>query len=210
MNKEILDFVQSEPVCAIALILPDGSPHNATLHHAHALDPFCLIFETNDESRKFSAFSYGNSARASVVIGVNENDFRTLQLNGLATRIDKNDPKVSKVMPFNGVEIEYIFVEKRIYEEMIIFRGDDEKYAGIRWDLEKQELIFDQDKPYDKLIFNIVGFTDQVWDELTSRFEEIQKNGKVELMSELDTYRQSKALRLTREFYFDISSFYGQ
>ena len=122
--------------------------------------------------------------------------------------IDKNDPKVTKVMPFNGVEIEYIFVEKRIYEEMIIFRGDDEKYAGIRWDLEKQELIFDQDKPYDKLIFNIVGFTDQVWDELTSRFEEIQKNGKVELMSELDAYRQSKALRLTREFYFDISSFY--
>ena len=124
--------------------------------------------------------------------------------------IDKNDPKVSKVMPFNGVEIEYIFVEKRIYEEMIIFRGDDEKYAGIRWDLEKQELIFDQDKPYDKLIFNIIGFTDQIWDELTARFEEIQKNGKVELMSELDTYRQSKALKLTREFYFDISSFYGQ
>ena len=122
--------------------------------------------------------------------------------------IDKNDPTVSKAISFNGVEIEYIFVEKRIYEEMIIFREDDEKYAGIRWDLEKQELIFDQDKPYDKLIFNIVGFTDQVWDELTSRFEEIQKNGKVELMSELDAYRQSKALRLTREFYFDISSFY--
>jgi hypothetical protein len=124
--------------------------------------------------------------------------------------IDKSDPVVLNGIPFDGISIEYIFVEKRIYEEMIIFRGDDEKYAGIRWDLEKQELIFDQDKPYDKLIFNIVGFTDQVWDELTARFEEIQKNGKVELMSELDTYRQSKALRLTREFYFDISSFYGQ
>ena len=111
-------------------------------------------------------------------------------------------------MSFNGVDIEYIFVEKRIYEEMIIFRGDDEKYAGIRWDLEKQELFFNQEKPYDKLIFNIVGFTDQVWDELTTRFEEIQKNGKVELMADLDAYRQSKALRLIREFYFDITSFY--
>jgi len=131
---------------------------------------------------------------------------------GLATAciIDKNDPTVSKTLPFNGVEIEYVFVEKRIYEEMIIFRGDDEKYAGIRWDLEKQELFFDQDKPYDKLIFNIIGFTNQVWDELTSRFEEIHKNGKVELMADLDAYRQSKALRLIREFYFDISSFYGQ
>jgi hypothetical protein len=122
--------------------------------------------------------------------------------------IDKNDPAVSQVLPFNGVEIEYIFVEKRIYEEMVIFRGGDEKYAGIRWDLDKQELLFEEDKPYDKLIFNIVGFTDQIWDELTDRFEDIQKSGKVELMAELDAYRKSKALRLTREFYFDISSFY--
>ena len=34
--------------------------------------------------------------------------------------IDKNDPAVSKGMPFDGIGIEYIFVEKRIYEEMII------------------------------------------------------------------------------------------
>ena len=123
--------------------------------------------------------------------------------------IDKNDSTVSQEMPFNGVVIEYVFVEKRIYEEMVIFRGDDEKYSGIRWDLDKQELLFVNDKPYDKLVFNVVGFTDAVWDELTSRFEEIQKNGKLELISQLDAYRESKALRLVREFYFDISSFYG-
>jgi hypothetical protein len=122
--------------------------------------------------------------------------------------IDKNDPTLNTAMPFNGIDIEYVFVEKRIYEEMIIFRRNDEKYAGIRWDLEKQELFFNQEKPYDKLIFNIVGFTDQFWDELTTRFEEVQKNGKVELMADLDAYRQSKALRLIREFYFDITSFY--
>lgn len=124
--------------------------------------------------------------------------------------IDKNDPSVSKAMPFDGVGVEYIFVEKRIYEEMIIFRGDHEKYAGIRWDRQKQELLVQDDRTYDKLTFNIVGFSDQVWDELTSRFEEIQKSGKVELMPELDAYRESKAYRLTREFYFDITSFYGK
>jgi hypothetical protein len=124
--------------------------------------------------------------------------------------IDKNDSTVSQEMPFNGVAIEYVFVEKRIYEEMVIFRGDDEKYSGIRWDLDKQELLFVNDKPYDKLVFNVVGFTDAVWDELTSRFEAIQKSGKLELISELDAYRESKALRLVREFYFDITSFYGQ
>jgi len=35
--------------------------------------------------------------------------------------IDKNDPSVIKGVPFDGVAIEYVFVEKRIYEEMIIF-----------------------------------------------------------------------------------------
>jgi hypothetical protein len=124
--------------------------------------------------------------------------------------IDKNDSTVNQEMPFNGVAIEYFFVEKRIYEEMIIFRGDDEKYSGIRWELVSQELLFKDDKPYDKLTFNVVGFTDEVWDELTSRFEAIQKSGKIELISELDAYRESKALRLVREFYFDITSFYGQ
>jgi hypothetical protein len=124
--------------------------------------------------------------------------------------IDKNDSIVSKGVPFNGVSIEYVFVEKRIYEEMVIFRQANEKYSGIRWELEKQELLFKDNKPYDKLTFNVVGFTDEIWDELTSRFEAIQKSGKLELISELDTYRESKALRLVREFYFDITSFYGQ
>ena len=122
--------------------------------------------------------------------------------------IDKNDPTLNTAMPFNGIDIEYVFVEKRIYEEMIIFRKNNEKYSGIRWNLEIQETLFNKDKPYDKLIFNIVGFEDGVWNELTSRFEEINQSGNLALMTELDAYRESKALRLVREFYFDITSFY--
>ena len=56
--------------------------------------------------------------------------------------IDKNDSIVSKGIPFNGVSIEYVFVEKRIYEEMVIFRQANEKYSGIRWELKTQELLF--------------------------------------------------------------------
>ena len=124
--------------------------------------------------------------------------------------IDKNDSAVIKGIPFDGVGVEYVFVEKRIYEEMIIFRESYEKYSGIRWSLANQELLFNKDTPYDKLVFNIVGFTDAVWDELTRRFAEIQKARKPELIHELDAYRESKALRFSREFYFDINSFYGQ
>jgi hypothetical protein len=123
--------------------------------------------------------------------------------------IDKNDATVSKVIPFNGVAIEYVFVEKRIYEEMVIFRQANEKYSGIRWELDKQELLFKDDKPYDKLVFNVVGFTDEVWNELTTRFEEIKSSGNLELLPELDSYRESKAYKFARDYYFDISSFYG-
>ena len=123
--------------------------------------------------------------------------------------IDKNDSTVIKGVPFDGVGVEYVFAEKRIYEEMIIFREAHEKYSGIRWDLDNQELLFNNDKAYDKLVFNIVGFSDAVWDELTSRFEDIQKSGKLELIDELNAYRESKAYRFTKDFYFDISSFYG-
>lgn len=124
--------------------------------------------------------------------------------------IDKNDSTVSQAIPFNGVSIEYVFVEKRIYEEMIIFREAHEKFSGIRWELEKQELLFQRDKPYDKLIFNVVGFTDEVWTELTTRFEGLKNTGKLELLPELDAYRESKAYKFVREYYFDITSFYGQ
>ena len=122
--------------------------------------------------------------------------------------IDKNDSTVNPNIPFDGIAIEYVFVEKRIYEEMIIFRESHEKYSGIRWEFEKQELLSRDEKRYDKLFFDVLGFSDAIWDELTSRFEAIQKSGEFEKMAELDAYRESKAYRFKREFCFDITSFY--
>lgn len=39
-----------------------------------------------------------------------------------AVIIDRDDPIVSPDRPFDGVGIEHVFVEKRIYEELIIFQ----------------------------------------------------------------------------------------
>ena len=121
--------------------------------------------------------------------------------------IDKNDPTLDKVTPFDGISIEYVFVEKRIYEEMIIFREPSEKFWGIRWDLENQQLIKVGDRSFDLLIFDVVGFSEEIWGELTSRFDTIKANEQWHLMSELDAYRESKAVKFKREFYFDITSF---
>ena len=121
--------------------------------------------------------------------------------------IDKNDPTVDKTIPFDGISIEYVFVEKRIYEEMIIFRGISDKFWGIRWDLEEQRLIKVDNRSYDILIFDVVGFSEEIWNELTSRFDTIKANEQWDLMEDLDAYRESKAFKFKREFYFDVTSF---
>ena len=124
--------------------------------------------------------------------------------------IDKNDSTVSNVIPFNGIAVEYVFIEKRIYEEMIIFRYDHEKYAGIRWNQLLQQTQSFNSKYYDVLKYSVEGFEHSVWEELVTRFQEIQKSDKPELMAELDAYSESKIYRFEREFYFDITSFYGK
>ena len=48
---------------------------------------------------------------------------------------DKADPLVDPGLPFDFVGMEYIFVQKRTYEEMIICRPEGQKFSGIDWEL---------------------------------------------------------------------------
>lgn len=125
--------------------------------------------------------------------------------------IDKNDPIVNPALPFNGVSLEYIFVEKRIYEEMIIFRGEKEKFAGIRWEILKQNLTSDGDRHFDQLIFEITAFREKDWDALKAEWEGPNGHESPDFdFAAHEKKRQDRIIRLTREFWFDITSFFGQ
>ena len=80
--------------------------------------------------------------------------------------IDKNDPVVPRGIPFNGLSIEVVFVEKRIYEELIVCRPPWDRYAGIEWSKLKQELIIRNEKQYDKLTFEVTAVPDKDWEVL--------------------------------------------
>jgi hypothetical protein len=123
--------------------------------------------------------------------------------------IDKNDSSVSQAIPFNGVSIEYVFVEKRLYEEMVVFRTGDERFGGIRWELDEQRINQYDGKPYDRLIFNVTAYHESIWDQLTSRFDAIKKGESNETLDELEIYRLSKIQSFKREYFFDIASFFG-
>lgn len=88
-----------------------------------------------------------------------------------AVIIDKNDQVVPKGMPFDGVGHEYVFVEKRIYEELIIFRPKDDCFSGIEWKLLEQNLVSHDARSYDILNFEVTGIPDKDWQKLKREWE---------------------------------------
>jgi len=125
--------------------------------------------------------------------------------------IEKDDPLVDPAIPFDGVNVEYIFVEKRIYEEMIIFRPDGEKFFGISWNLMKQRLMNEDGRYFDWLNVEITAFPNDDWEELKAEFEGPKGFGTPGFDAAAhEKKRLEKMLRFTREFWFDITSFFGK
>jgi len=91
MNQDILDFIKSQRVGVLAVEMPDGAPHAATVHFAHSEDPLIFYFETDRGSRKAQAIQGKETARATFVIGADENNMRTLQMDGQARTVAESD-----------------------------------------------------------------------------------------------------------------------
>lgn len=83
MKQEILDYLKTQRVGVLAVEMLDGSPHAATVHFAHVEDPSVFFFETNRDYRKAEPLFGRETTRASFVIGSNEKDLKTLQLDGV-------------------------------------------------------------------------------------------------------------------------------
>ena len=125
--------------------------------------------------------------------------------------IDRDDPAVNGFTSFNGVAIEYLFVEKRIYEELIIFRPEDDRFSGITWNLVSQGVIREGERVYDHLVFDIRCFCDRDWNELKAEYDGATGLAHPEFnLEEHAAKRKQKELQFTREFWFDITSFFGQ
>lgn len=124
--------------------------------------------------------------------------------------IDKNDPIVPKEIPFDGVSLEYVFVEKRIYEELIIFRPENDSFSGIEWKLLKQGLRSYSGRSFDVLTFEVTALPNSVWEDLKAEWE--GPKGYCSPGFDADEHmkkRDSLTIRYVTEYYFDITSFYG-
>ncbi len=127
-----------------------------------------------------------------------------------AVIIDKNDPVVSKGLPFDGVSIEYAFVEPRAYEELIIFRPENDRYSRINTNTLGQKLTSHNNRHYDVLTFEVTALPDKDWEELKAEWE--GPNGYTSHEFDLKAHknkRDAPTIRYVTEYWFDITSFYG-
>ena len=121
--------------------------------------------------------------------------------------IDKNDPIIDpdSPMPFYGVGYEKIFVERRIYMELITYRKEDERHSGIEWNMLGQNLTHIEDKPHDVLKYQVTGFKDADWKSLKEEWETSGPDfDRMDLRK-----REELKQNFEMEFWFEISSFYG-
>ncbi len=97
MHPDALDFLGKNRVCVIAIEMPDGAPHTSAVHFAQTDGPV-LVFETDRKYRKAEALQSKPVSRASITVGFEEGpNSKTLQMDGEASLIEKNDALVQNV-----------------------------------------------------------------------------------------------------------------
>lgn len=128
----------------------------------------------------------------------------------MACVIDKNDPSVDPRIPFNGVAVEYVFAEYRVYEELIIFRPKGQRYAGIRLDLASQEHSSLEGRFYDRLTFQVLAFREEDFEWLKAKYEGPDGVRNPNFDAEAHAALHNSLLHTgTREYWFDVTSFFG-
>ena len=125
--------------------------------------------------------------------------------------IDKTDKSVIQGIPFDGVSIQYAFIEKRNYAELInthyskeIYRKTDKYYAHIECELIKQRCFSENGKRYDHLEFEIECVPEEIFDKLSELAKDSDK------LDEVWKIHEKEKLIFERECFFDITSFYGR
>jgi general stress protein 26 len=90
-DEKILNFLDSNRVGVLSVLLKDGSPHGATVHFSHQINPTKFFFLTDRKYKKCDALLEGNPVRASLVIGFSEEEMKTLQLDGTIRKVSDTE-----------------------------------------------------------------------------------------------------------------------
>jgi general stress protein 26 len=85
MDAKVMEFLSKERISSLTTMLPSGMPHSGVLHFSFLQDGdgFKLYFSTDSTSKKAEFLSNSKESLASVTIGFSEQEWRTLQMDGI-------------------------------------------------------------------------------------------------------------------------------
>jgi hypothetical protein len=111
----------------------------------------------------------------------------------------------------NFVSLEYHIVQKIIYEELIVFRPKDYRFAGIQVKLDTQRMEEIDHKKYDILNFVVICWSDWHFEQLKKEWEENLSGTHPDFDAEAhDAKRIASQIRYEREFWFDVSDVFNR
>jgi hypothetical protein len=122
--------------------------------------------------------------------------------------INKNDPSVNPDT-FNGLEIEYAFVEQRIYAELISGRPMEERFRDLKWIQKEQNLLNSNGRMYDHLHYSVNCLNIKDWNYLNQIF--LENNEFNDNPKGLEKYLKEKEdlkYCFDTHYWFDITSFF--
>lgn len=126
-----------------------------------------------------------------------------------AVIINRYDSTVNQILPFDGIGLELWFARHRAYIQLITQRDTNDRYSGIELNNKRQELITDNTGTYDKVIYDVSAFKDADFDELKEEWESNNYDGSFDIEAH-NKKRQSLLVHFEMEYWFEISSFFGQ
>lgn len=97
MDTKALDLLTKERICVLSVVMGDGSPHGAVVHYSQTTDPIRLFIQTYPTVKTAAIQQKGGAAKASVVVGLSEEDFVTLQMRG-DVRVVSNADELGRAM----------------------------------------------------------------------------------------------------------------
>lgn len=90
-SDDIISYIHSKRIGVLAVEMLDGSPHGATVHFAYDEQKSNFLYETYATYKKAEPLLKNKTTRATFVIGQDENDMKTLQIDGIISLIQKKE-----------------------------------------------------------------------------------------------------------------------
>jgi hypothetical protein len=115
----------------------------------------------------------------------------------------------SDVAARDFVSLEYHIVKKIVFEELIVFREKGNRFSGINIDPGSTALLREEKRIFDCLDFCISCWSDRHWEWLKEDWEQNGQRAQFDGGAHL-AKREAAKIVYTRQFWFDITSVFGQ